>query len=419
MADAYTDLGLRGPLEDLTVIKAVFNKLKTINHPDKGGDPEVFDRIMKAWEVLSDPDAKAALDAQLRAAEQPAQTSAGSGARHGSTPASGAGGYIPPTPNPAPGTTATATAPRTVADEHPWAGEALEAVARRSRTPWWVPGVAGPVAAAAWIAAVSTVQSPSPAAIEMFGEPSVSALRVFGAGVGLWALILLVIPSVVPVALIITAVLGAAVVALFGADYPIAHGAAVGLSVAALAAVWWSRTRLTALRGLYLQDKHRGAVLGAAETAGDETLAQLASTIAATTAGAWSGEHLMVGSTPVQLVFVGRRAGVLVSAAHVPLPTRVLGGADWQRVAASLHGRDLTRIRKTLTGHGFAPLLYVVTGPGTGGSATVALDKHTTVTMLSPSMASPVIGSALVLNQPVITRRVIRIAATVAALRGH
>lgn len=413
MSDAYTDLGLRGPLEDMTVIKAVFNKLKTVHHPDKGGDPQKFDRIMKAWEVLSDPEKKSALDAQLRAAEPaPPRTP------DWTAPAS-PGGYQPYPPPTARGGTATAerttqhAGPRTVAEEHPWAGEALAVTAARSRAPWWAPAVAATVLAGLWITAVSTVQSPSASAVEMFGDPSFSALRLFGVAVVVWVLILLLIPSVLPVAVIVTAVTGAAVVALFGADYPVAHGLAVVWSLAALSAVWWSRTRFTAIRGLYLHGDNRGAVLGAPASPGDEWLGQLASTIAATTAGAWSGEHLSAGATPVHLVFVGRRAGVLISAAHVPLPSRVLGGSDWQRVAAALNTADLIRVRKVLTSRGFAPMLYAVTGPGTGGSETVALDKHTSVTILSPRMASAVIGSALVLNQPVVTRRPIRIAAAV------
>lgn len=416
MSDAYTDLGLRGPLEDMTVIKAVFNKLKTLNHPDKGGDPQKFDRIMKAWEVLSDPDKKSALDAQLRAAEFAPPTTAG-----GATAASAAG-YEAPTARGGTATaerTSTRTSTRTAAEEHPWAGEALEVTAARSRAPWWAPAAATAVLAGVWITAVSTVQTPSASAVEMFGDPSFSALRAFGAAVAVWALILLVLPSVLPVALIVTAVTGTAVVALFGSGYPLAHGLAVLWSLAALTGVWWSRTRIGVIRGLYLHGDHRGAVLGAPASPGDERLGQLASTIAATTAGAWSGEHLTAGVTPVHLVFVGRRAGVLVSAAHVPLPSRVLGGSDWQRVAAALNTADLIRVRKALASRGFAPMLYAVTGPGTAGSETVALDKHTSVTVLSPRMASAVIGSALVLNQPVVTRRPIRIAAAVHKIRSR
>ena len=133
--------------------------------------------------------------------------------------------------------------------------------------------------------------------------------------------------------------------------------------------------------------------------------------------GSW-GTYFKVGSTVTHLVFVGARAGVLISADHVPLPSRVLGGTDWQRVADALETADIVRIRKALDAHGFAPCLYVVTGPGTGGSEIVALDKHTTVTMLSPGMAPAVIGSALVLEQREVFRRPVRIAKTINALHS-
>ena len=159
--------------------------------------------------------------------------------------------------------------------------------------------------------------------------------------------------------------------------------------------------------------------MGTPATVGETQLASLASEIATNTAGAWSASHFTVGSTVTQMVFVGARAGVLISADHVPLPSRVLGGSDWQRVAEALHTGDIARIRKALTAHGFAPCLYVVTGPRTGGSETVALDKHTTVTMLSPGMAPAVIGSALVLEQDTVTRRSVRIARALNALSSR
>ena len=63
MSDAYADLGLRGPLEDLEVIKTVYTKKARKHHPDQGGDAREFDKVTQAWELLQDPARKAALDA--------------------------------------------------------------------------------------------------------------------------------------------------------------------------------------------------------------------------------------------------------------------------------------------------------------------------------------------------------------------
>lgn len=59
----YEILGLQKDSNpNATEIKKAYRKLALSNHPDKGGDPEKFKEISKAYEVLSDPDKKQKYD---------------------------------------------------------------------------------------------------------------------------------------------------------------------------------------------------------------------------------------------------------------------------------------------------------------------------------------------------------------------
>ncbi len=60
--DLYFDLGI--PFDaGQDGIKTAYRELAKRHHPDKGGDPATFQRITEAYEVLSDPDARAHYDA--------------------------------------------------------------------------------------------------------------------------------------------------------------------------------------------------------------------------------------------------------------------------------------------------------------------------------------------------------------------
>ena len=61
MADPYSMLGLdnSASAED---IKKAYRKLVLKNHPDKGGNPEVFKKIQGAYDILSDPEKRQNFD---------------------------------------------------------------------------------------------------------------------------------------------------------------------------------------------------------------------------------------------------------------------------------------------------------------------------------------------------------------------
>lgn len=61
MADLYQTLGIDRDAS-ASDIKSAYRNLVKEHHPDKGGDPEMFIAITTAWDVLSDPDAKAQYD---------------------------------------------------------------------------------------------------------------------------------------------------------------------------------------------------------------------------------------------------------------------------------------------------------------------------------------------------------------------
>jgi curved DNA-binding protein CbpA len=47
-------------------IKSAFRKLAMQHHPDKGGDPLLFDAIQKAYSTLSDPSKRMEYDESLK-----------------------------------------------------------------------------------------------------------------------------------------------------------------------------------------------------------------------------------------------------------------------------------------------------------------------------------------------------------------
>jgi DnaJ family protein A protein 2 len=54
-------------------IKKAYRKLALKNHPDKGGDPELFKTITVAYEVLSDAEKREVYDQVRCADERPAE----------------------------------------------------------------------------------------------------------------------------------------------------------------------------------------------------------------------------------------------------------------------------------------------------------------------------------------------------------
>lgn len=59
--DHYSTLGIPRDADQDT-IKAAFRKLAMKHHPDRGGDPNEFQKINQAYETLSDPDKRAQYD---------------------------------------------------------------------------------------------------------------------------------------------------------------------------------------------------------------------------------------------------------------------------------------------------------------------------------------------------------------------
>lgn len=59
--DHYSTLGVPRDADQDT-IKAAFRKLAMKHHPDRGGDPNEFQKINQAYETLSDPQKKAQYD---------------------------------------------------------------------------------------------------------------------------------------------------------------------------------------------------------------------------------------------------------------------------------------------------------------------------------------------------------------------
>jgi len=59
--DPYDVLGLERTAA-FTAVKAAYRKRVRTAHPDRGGDPDEFMRIVRAFDVLSDPDARRLFD---------------------------------------------------------------------------------------------------------------------------------------------------------------------------------------------------------------------------------------------------------------------------------------------------------------------------------------------------------------------
>jgi curved DNA-binding protein CbpA len=66
MTDHYTLLGVARDADDLAIRRS-FRLLASKLHPDKGGDAEAMGAVNVAYEILSDPDKRAAYDRSLRA----------------------------------------------------------------------------------------------------------------------------------------------------------------------------------------------------------------------------------------------------------------------------------------------------------------------------------------------------------------
>ena len=61
MFDPYDNLGV-GRMAAATDIKLAYRRKVQMAHPDRGGDPEVFILVVKAFGLLSDPDARRLFD---------------------------------------------------------------------------------------------------------------------------------------------------------------------------------------------------------------------------------------------------------------------------------------------------------------------------------------------------------------------
>jgi len=87
--DAYTVLGVEaGPNASEPEIRKAYRKRALSCHPDKVNDPKLkagaeaeFDRVKKAYELLSDPEARRALDALLKAESARRERDAGQDAK--------------------------------------------------------------------------------------------------------------------------------------------------------------------------------------------------------------------------------------------------------------------------------------------------------------------------------------------------
>jgi len=61
----YTVLGVKRTAK-LEEIKRAYREMARKHHPDKGGDPQMFGQVRKAWETLSDPQARETYDTWMK-----------------------------------------------------------------------------------------------------------------------------------------------------------------------------------------------------------------------------------------------------------------------------------------------------------------------------------------------------------------
>lgn len=59
--DLYARLGIT-PDSDGDIVNAAMRELIKVHHPDRGGDPDIFQRIMEAYNILKDPERRAQYD---------------------------------------------------------------------------------------------------------------------------------------------------------------------------------------------------------------------------------------------------------------------------------------------------------------------------------------------------------------------
>jgi len=76
----YVILGI-SPTADIEAIKTAYRQLSKRHHPDKGGDPIIFDAITKAYDVLSNPDRRKRYDATGEYEDKPDPIEAGARAQ--------------------------------------------------------------------------------------------------------------------------------------------------------------------------------------------------------------------------------------------------------------------------------------------------------------------------------------------------
>jgi len=67
------------PVAEESEIKTAYRELSRLHHPDMGGDPAVFAKILRAYETLRDPGSRAAYDTILMFTMDPCSRCVGLG----------------------------------------------------------------------------------------------------------------------------------------------------------------------------------------------------------------------------------------------------------------------------------------------------------------------------------------------------
>jgi len=81
MDNFYALLGL-SPDATTDEIRLAYRRLSMVHHPDRGGNPVVFQQLQQVYETLADPERRAAYDATLRPETTTASPRAESGVSH-------------------------------------------------------------------------------------------------------------------------------------------------------------------------------------------------------------------------------------------------------------------------------------------------------------------------------------------------